>query len=48
MLSSHGETTVIPNLIYDKGINKTGSGYALEGPLNERFNSYGWTTTNFI
>jgi hypothetical protein len=48
MLSSHGESTAIPNLIYDKFLNRTDSTLQMEGALNERFASYGWEVSNFI
>ena len=48
MLTSHGETTAIPNIFFDYGINRTGSSYKVEEAYNERFSSYGWTTSNFL
>lgn len=48
MLSSQGESTAIPNLIFDMGINKTGGSFEIESPLNDRFTNYGWTSSNFL
>jgi ABC-type Fe3+ transport system permease subunit len=47
MLSSQGESTFIPNLIFDLGINRTDS-FVIEPALNDRFTAYGWTNSNFI
>lgn len=48
MLSSHGESTAIPNIFYDKGINRTGTNFKVEEYYNDRFYAYGWTTSNFL
>ena len=48
MLGSHGESTIIPNLLYDKIVNRPGSNVELEPPLNSVFEKYGWTISNFI
>jgi len=42
MLGSHGESTAIPNLIYDKVINRPGSKVQIEAALNQKFYDYGW------
>ncbi len=48
MLSSHGESTFIPNVFYDNLINRPGSGVQIEEPINARFSSYGWEVSNFL
>ncbi|CDW80137.1 UNKNOWN [Stylonychia lemnae] len=48
MLGSHGESTIIPNLLYDKLIARPGTTVELEPALNFRFNAYGWKISNFI
>jgi len=48
MLGSHGESTIIPNLIYDKVVNRPGSEVQIEPALNTHFSNYGWTVSNFI
>jgi hypothetical protein len=47
MLSSHGESTAIPNLIFNLGINRTNT-FIIEPALNDRFSDYGWNNSNFI
>lgn len=47
MLSAHGESTAIPNFIFDNFLNRTGT-YKVEGPFTPNFNSYGWTVSNFV
>lgn len=44
MLSSHGEVSFLPNMIFDA---LPFDDKDLE-PLNEHFNLYGWTTCNFL
>lgn len=48
MLSTQGESTAIPNVFYNYGVNRTGTGYKVEEPFNQRFKDYGWTTSNFL
>ena len=48
MLTTHGESTMIPNIPYDYLINRKGSTVKLEKSLNERFSSYGWEISNFL
>ena len=48
MLSAHGESTAIPNVMYDNFINRTGSGIKIEEAYNAQFNKYGWTVSNFV
>eukprot|EP00347_Sterkiella_histriomuscorum_P005534 403356244 len=48
MLTSHGESTIIPNVFYTFLINRSGSAVKVEPALNERFSDYGWTVSNFL
>ena len=48
MLSSHGESTFIPNLFYDKLLNRDGTGLIVEPALNDRYKAYGWDRSNFV
>jgi len=48
MLGSHGESTIIPNFLYDKLINRPGSAVQVEPALNVKFQNYGWSISNFI
>ena len=47
MLTSHGESTAIPNVIFEFALNRTGS-YNIEVAYNPNFASYGWTYSNFV
>ncbi|CDW91263.1 fu domain containing protein [Stylonychia lemnae] len=48
MLGSHGESTIIPNFLYDKLIARPGSQVIIEPALNHKFDTYGWQISNFI
>jgi hypothetical protein len=48
MLSSHGESTMIPNVFYTYLIDRPGSSVKIEPALNNRFDSYGWSISNFL
>ena len=48
MLGTHGESTFIPNLLYDKFIAYPGSKVQIESEINYRFADYGWEISNFI
>ncbi|CDW89713.1 fu domain containing protein [Stylonychia lemnae] len=48
MLASHGESTIIPNLLYDYLIHRPGSDVQVEPALNNKFSEYGWTVSNFL
>ncbi|CDW72739.1 UNKNOWN [Stylonychia lemnae] len=48
MLGSHGESTIIPNVFYDYGVNRPGSAIILEQALNKKFDEYGWKISNFL
>ena len=38
---------MVPNLIFDYGINRSDS-FVVEPALNDRFTNYGWDNSNFI
>lgn len=48
MLTSHGESTIIPNVFYTYLIDRPGSNVKIEPALNTRFSSYGWNISNFL
>lgn len=48
MLSSHGESSFIPNIFYDYMVGREGSPIIVEEPINVRFNNYGWNVSNFL
>jgi magnesium-transporting ATPase (P-type) len=50
MLSTHGEVSFIPNVIYDYGLNRTNanSSFEMEEARNARFKEYGWDSSNFL
>jgi hypothetical protein len=50
MLSTHGEVSFIPNVIFDYGLNRTNanSSFVVEESRNKKFTEYGWTTSNFL
>lgn len=48
MLTSHGESTAIPNIFYTQIVDRPGSKVKIERALNNRFSDYGWTISNFI
>lgn len=48
MLTTHGESTMIPNVPYTYLIDRSGSSVKLEKALNSRFSDYGWEISNFL
>ena len=44
----NGETSVIPNIIYDKLIAPAGSKTIIEQPVNDRFKDYNYEYSNFM
>ncbi|CDW87691.1 fu domain containing protein [Stylonychia lemnae] len=48
MLGSHGESTIIPNILYDQVVSRPGSAVQIEPALNSKFSDYGWKISNFI
>ncbi|CDW89486.1 UNKNOWN [Stylonychia lemnae] len=48
MLGTHGESKFIPNLLYEKLMNRPGSTIQVESALNDKFEAYGWEISNFL
>ena len=44
----NGETSLIPNIIFEKGIAPPGSKTVIEKPVNDRFKDYNYEYSNFI
>jgi hypothetical protein len=44
----NGETSAIPNIIFEKGIAPAGSKTVIEKPVNDRFKDYNYEYSNFL